>query len=744
MHETPFSYSQLESPAPNAALPPGRHRLRGWVWPKPGGHFVNVRARIAGRLFPGIHGGPRADLAEHFALGRKLALAEFTVAVELPPGNEEVTLEVQEIEGRWMPFQRVTFHVTGVRADSIPAAEPAPLRFHDFIRGLEFILRERRLRPDASWVKLAAELAAHLPVVQDLLQPPQPFIGHADEPAMANSSRFGLLSVVGYLFHTKEPITRLWATADLQVLQPLTYGRATPNLIPHFPNYPTAAASGYEGHVDVPSQLPNPVAVRLYAETTPGSLHLVQVRTTWRHDSELEKYPFPGSNVADFEEALQAWRSALRVRGCSLVADGGFEPAIEQLRRDFTRSLASTRAERPTTASARPPGRLTRAIVASHNLNLEGAPLFLLDLARQLAADGVALTVVSASDGILRSRFEDFGAKVVIVDPTPVFRADGAASAHTALADLGRAFDFTAADLVIANTFTTFWAVHAAKSAGQRVLSYVHESTSPAVFYRGAMHPEVLAMVEESLVLADAVTFTSDATRRYHAWPGRPIHAVLTPGWVDLRGIDAWLAAHPREALREKLGAKPGELLVTNVGTVCDRKGQLGFARAVDLFNRRHPELAARTRFILLGGRHAPYDDILRVVLAGLALPNLVVHPETPDFLGYYAAADVTACSSYEESSPRVVFEAMACGTPLLASAIAGISEIARDGIEATLVPPGDTPAWADALALILSGPETRRAQATRARARIESTFTAEIVLPAHTALACAVAAGQI
>jgi glycosyltransferase involved in cell wall biosynthesis len=258
------------------------------------------------------------------------------------------------------------------------------------------------------------------------------------------------------------------------------------------------------------------------------------------------------------------------------------------------------------------------------------------------------------------------------------------------------------------------------------------------------VHPAVVALADEALALADAVSFTSDATRRYHAGPGRPVQtAVLTPGWVDVGAIDAWRAAHPRETLRTAFGIKPGELLVTNVGTVCDRKAQVSFARSVDLFNRRYPDLAARTRFILLGGRQAPFDDFLRDILANLALPNLTVHPETPDFLGYYAAADVSACSSYEESSPRVVFEAMACGTPLLASDIPGISETARNGSEAMLVPPGHTTAWTDALAKLLNDPATGRELATRARARIESHFAAGLVLPRHTALACAVAAGQ-
>ena len=119
------------------------------------------------------------------------------------------------------------------------------------------------------------------------------------------------------------------------------------------------------------------------------------------------------------------------------------------------------------------------------------------------------------------------------------------------------------------------------------------------------------------------------------------------------------------------------------------------------------------------------------------------MHAETPDFLGYYTAADLGVCSSYEESSPRVVFEAMAAGTPLLASDIPGISEIARDGIEATLVPASHTTAWTEALARLLHSPEIGQQQAIRARARIEAHFAAPLVLPRHTGLASAVAAGQ-
>ena len=85
----------------------------------------------------------------------------------------------------------------------------------------------------------------------------------------------------------------------------------------------------------------------------------------------------------------------------------------------------------------------------------------------------------------------------------------------------------------------------------------------------------------------------------------------------------------------------------------------------------------------------------------------------------------------------------MACGVPLLAYAIPGISELVRDGVEAKLVPPGDTTAWAEALAELLGKDDLRSSLATRSRKRVENHYSTEKILPLHTALACAVSTGK-
>jgi glycosyltransferase involved in cell wall biosynthesis len=382
-------------------------------------------------------------------------------------------------------------------------------------------------------------------------------------------------------------------------------------------------------------------------------------------------------------------------------------------------------------------------LLVTHNLNWEGAPLFLVDYAEHLARAGAVLTILSPTDGPLRSRFEQFGAQIKLLDVSAILAAPTAQAAHAAIRQLGRTFDFTAFDLVVGNTFTTFWAVHAAKAAQRRVLLYVHESTTPASFYIGRMAPEVIALVTAAFALADCVSFTTAATRAYHLDYGRPTQHRLTPGWIDLARIDAWRAKHPRATLRAQFGLQPHELLVTNVGTVCDRKGQHIFARAVDLLWRRYPALAARTRFIMLGGGETPFDAVLADLLTHLGRTNLNVHPGTADYFPYYAAADLFVCSTYEESSPRVILETMACGTPMLSSGVHGVPEQARPDLEATLIPPGDTVALCEGMAKLLLAPEIGASLAARARARVSQEFDAAILLPRHANLARAVAAGQ-
>jgi glycosyltransferase involved in cell wall biosynthesis len=746
MPENAFSFSHVESPAAGAALPQGRHAVNGWVWAKPGGVIADVRARVGETVFAGVHGLPRADLAAHFQTGRPWALAGFTVAIDLVPGPVEVVLEALEIDGRWRAFQTLAYSVAPASPPVHFGLPSGPLRWIDYSHGLRLLLQAAARRPEKSLASLAADLAAELPYPRVLRDAPAPLLGFVDEAAAACCCRFGRIPAFGHLFHPQLRTTAIFATVDLQAWQPLEIHRPSPGPAAHYAQYANAQACAFAGLVDVPAQLPNPVSLRIYAELEDGSLHLGPVVRTRLHTLDEEKsagLPAPSS----FAPTQAAWDQALAARGMTTIRDAELESALAALRAELE-SAARHRPLQPVAPLIETPARAgitppRRVLLATHGLSLQGAPRFLLDLGRALAAAGAQLHVVSAEDGPLRAEFAALGARVSLVDAATLMSAGDAAIGRQAIATLGRAADWAETDLVIANSFTTFWAIHAAKAAGRPALLYVHESTTPAAFYGTRASPAVVNLVEEAFGLADTVSFTTAATRRYHLGYGRPDRHRLAPGWIDVAALDRWRAAQDRAALREAFGVRGDGLLVCNIGTVSDRKGQHTFARAVDLFNRRHPGLAARTRFVLLGGRDTPFDTMLAGALADLRLPNLAVHPETTDYLRYYLAADVFACSSYEESSPRVVLEAMALGTPILASSVQGVPELVRPDLEAVLLPAGDTVAWAEGLARLLAAPAIGRELAARARARVENQFAAAALLPRHLALAAEVAAAR-
>ena len=74
---------------------------------------------------------------------------------------------------------------------------------------------------------------------------------------------------------------------------------------------------------------------------------------------------------------------------------------------------------------------------------------------------------------------------------------------------------------------------------------------------------------------------------------------------------------------------------------------------------------------------------------------------------------------------PNVLREAMAVGTPVIASRVAGIPEALDDGRCGVLVPPADVGALGEAIAGMLADPDRRLTLAARGRRRTEELFDA-------------------
>ena len=80
----------------------------------------------------------------------------------------------------------------------------------------------------------------------------------------------------------------------------------------------------------------------------------------------------------------------------------------------------------------------------------------------------------------------------------------------------------------------------------------------------------------------------------------------------------------------------------------------------------------------------------------------------------YYSAAEAVVVPSHYESFGMVALEAMACGTPVVASQVGGLAFLVQDGVTGYTVPVDDPQALADRLTLLIQDPALRTSWATR------------------------------
>lgn len=121
-----------------------------------------------------------------------------------------------------------------------------------------------------------------------------------------------------------------------------------------------------------------------------------------------------------------------------------------------------------------------------------------------------------------------------------------------------------------------------------------------------------------------------------------------------------------------------------------------------------------------------PLKEPLRTSLTRDGFENRVRFPgrvETRRLLNAMLEARMLILPSYTEGLGRVLLESMACGTPVVASAVGGGRDLVRDSEAGILVPPGDPGRLAEAAAALLDDPGRRRTLARRGRRYIRDHF---------------------
>ena len=169
---------------------------------------------------------------------------------------------------------------------------------------------------------------------------------------------------------------------------------------------------------------------------------------------------------------------------------------------------------------------------------------------------------------------------------------------------------------------------------------------------------------------------------------------------VMRNGVDLErFSPHDPAEMRQALGLTASPLLLT-VGNLHEHKGQRLVVDALARLRSQHPG----AQLLVVG--EGPDLAVLKQQAVALGLADAVrfvgVVPNA-ELARWYSAADVLILASSREGWPNVLLEAMACGTPVVASDVGGVREMVHGSAAGRMVVQRTAVAFADALAGLLA-----------------------------------------
>jgi D-inositol-3-phosphate glycosyltransferase len=182
--------------------------------------------------------------------------------------------------------------------------------------------------------------------------------------------------------------------------------------------------------------------------------------------------------------------------------------------------------------------------------------------------------------------------------------------------------------------------------------------------------------------------------------------AIIPPG-VDLERFSPM----PKELAKNIIGVPEGHKNILFAGRVEPLKGIDTLLKAMALMQKHCPILAEKLCVCIIGGdpwAETPDAEMARLqeMRLELGVENLVSFEGAKDqdeLPNYYAAAEMVVMPSHYESFGMVALEAMAMGTPVIASEVGGLAFLVQDGENGFLVPSRDPEALAERIYSLLN-----------------------------------------
>jgi glycosyltransferase involved in cell wall biosynthesis len=259
----------------------------------------------------------------------------------------------------------------------------------------------------------------------------------------------------------------------------------------------------------------------------------------------------------------------------------------------------------------------------------------------------------------------------------------------------------------------------------QNIASPVQYSFSAAIrtnFWNNVSLLRQKAMWKRADILIAVSNAIKDELVKYYGISSQKVRVIHN-------GVDIDLFRKVKEGLelKEKLGLSE-KRVVLFVGHFGLRKGLHYLLKAITKVSKRIPNV-----FLLaVGGtpkwlRTDVYWNILRESIKNLKitpfvrLMDKIPNQELPK---YYSMADVFVLPTLYDPCPKVILEAMACETPIIASNVSGIPELIKNGHEGILIPSKNSNLLADKIIELLENQDDAKLMGENAWTRVDSDFT--------------------
>ena len=201
-------------------------------------------------------------------------------------------------------------------------------------------------------------------------------------------------------------------------------------------------------------------------------------------------------------------------------------------------------------------------------------------------------------------------------------------------------------------------------------------------------------------------------------------NVVVIPPGVDL----CHFYPIPSDEAKAYIGVPPEDRMLLFVGRIEPLKGLDILLEALGRYcKQREPQDPSRLFLAIIGGEPDASPEKMTAEMTRLqALRERYGIADLVTFLGrrsqdtlpyYYSAAEAVVMPSHYESFGMVALEAMACGTPVVASQVGGLAFLVKDGETGFTVPAGDPDALCNRLKALIGDSALRRRMGENATA---------------------------